>query len=217
MKGCHAMKILILGATGATGGLFTEAALQAGHEVIALVRDPSRLAGQPDLQVIAGDARDARSLAAAAEKADALVSCLGVGNTRNPNDLILDTTRAVISAAEQTGLQRIVFQSALGVGASYPKTSVLMRLGYRLAPAVFRDKAAGEDLLTASDLNWTLVYPGVLTNGPRTGNVTASGLDALTCLPGLPRISRADVAKFLLDTTTTGTWTRQIAVITTRN
>jgi uncharacterized protein YbjT (DUF2867 family) len=211
------MKILILGATGATGGLFTEAALKAGHEVTALVRDPSRLAGRPDLRAIAGDVRDARSLAAAADKADALVSCLGVGNTRNPNDLILDTTRAVISAAEQTGLRRIVFQSALGVGASYPRTPILMRLGYQLAPAVFRDKAAGEDLLTATGLNWTLVYPGVLTNGPRTGEVTATGLDALTRLSGLPRISRADVAEFLLDTATTGTWTRQIAVITTKN
>ena len=213
----HAMKILILGATGATGGLFTQAALRAGHEVTALVRDPTRLAGRADLRAVAGDVRDSRSLAAAADKADALVSCLGVGNTRNPNDLILDTTRAVISAAEQTGLRRIVVQSALGVGASYPKTPALMRLGYRLAPAVFRDKAAGEDLLTATDRDWTLVYPGVLTNGPRTGKVTATGLDALTRLPGLPRISRADVADFLLGTTTTGRWTRQIAVITTKS
>lgn len=211
------MKILILGATGATGTLFTAAALLAGHEVTALVRDPSRLAGRPELRAVAGDARDARALAAAADRTEALVSCLGVGTTRNPNDLIRDTTRAVISAAAQTGLQRIVFQSALGVGASYPKTPVLMRLGYQLTPAVFRDKAAGEDLLTATDLSWTLVYPGVLTNGPRTGRVTATGLDTLTRLPALPRISRADVADFLLDTITTGAWARHIAVITAKN
>ncbi|WP_033344029.1 NAD(P)-dependent oxidoreductase [Catenuloplanes japonicus] len=211
------MKLLILGATGGTGALLTAAALRAGHEVTALVRDPGRLAGRPGLRAVRGDVRDPGSLAAAADGAEALVSCLGVGNTRDPHDLIRDTARAVVAAAARTGLRRVVFQSALGVGASYPRTSVLMRLGYRLAPAVFRDKAAGEDLLAATGLDWTVVYPGMLTNGPRTGRVTATGLDTVTRLPGLPRISRADVAEFLLGTATTGTWNRQIAVITAKS
>jgi uncharacterized protein YbjT (DUF2867 family) len=208
------MRFLVLGATGATGSLLTDAALDAGHEVIALVRNPQKLSERPGLHVIAGDARDARALTDATGNADILVSTLGVGSTRSPGNLILDTTRAVISAAEQTGLRRVVFQSAFGVGASHPKLSIFMRLGYQLAPAVFRDKAAGEQLLTATGLDWTLAYPGILTNGPRTGMVTATDLAALTRLPGLPRISRADVAAFLLDAAASDKWIRRIAVIT---
>ncbi|MFG1643429.1 NAD(P)-dependent oxidoreductase [Amycolatopsis sp. NPDC049252] len=211
------MKYLILGATGATGSLLTDTALNAGHEVIALVRNPQKMPERPGLHVIAGDARDARALTDATGKADALVSALGVGRTRSPGNLILDTARAVIFAAGQTGLRRVVFQSAFGVGASYPKSSILMRLGYHLAPAVFRDKAAGEQLLTATGLDWTLAYPGMLTNGPRTGKVTATDLATLTRLPGLPRISRADVAAFLLDAAASDTWIRRIAVITAGN
>ena len=205
------MKFLILGATGATGSLLTDAALNAGHEVIALVRNPRKMPERPGLHVIAGDARDARALTDATGKADALVSALGVGRTRSPDNLILDTTRAVISAAEQTGLRRVVFQSAFGVGASYPKSSNLMRLGYHLAPAVFRDKAAGEQLLTATGLDWTLAYPGMLTNGPRTGDYR-TGTDLR--LSFTARVSRADVAEFMLAELRDNTHLRRAVAIT---
>jgi uncharacterized protein YbjT (DUF2867 family) len=207
------MKFLVLGATGATGALFVEAAIAAGHEVTALARNPDKLAERHGLRRIGGDARDADALTRAADGVDALVSTLGVGRTRTPNDLILDTTRAVLAMAGQTGLQRVVFQSAFGVGASYPKASVPIRLGYHLAPAVFLDKAAGEKLLIASELDWTIVYPGILTNGPRSGNVTATDLAELDRLHGLPRISRADVAEFLLEAASGNKWKRRVAVI----
>lgn len=209
------MKFLVLGATGATGTLFTDAAINAGHHVVALARDPQRLAPRKGLQVTSGDARDPEALACAADGADAVISTLGVGNTRNPNGLIRDATRAVIDAAARTGLRRVVWQSAFGVGDSYPKTSFLMRMGYRLAPAVFGDKAAAEQLLRTSELDWTIAYPGVLTNGPHTGQVIATDLDDIDKLKGMPRISRADVADFLLTAATTTTWNKRIAVLTT--
>ena len=182
--------------------------------MIALVRNVGRLPERPGLRIVGGDVRDTQTLAAVADKADALVSTLGVGRTRNPDNLVLDTMRAVTVAAEQADLRRVVVQSAFGVGASYAKSSILMRLGYHLAPAVFRDKAAGEDVLMDTDLNWTIAYPGALTHGPRTGKVVATDLHALKRLPGVPRISRADVADFLLDAVTTETWIRRVAVLT---
>lgn len=209
------VKLLVLGATGATGTLFTDAAIDAGHHVVALARDPQRLAPRNGLQVISGDARDAQALMRTTDGADAVISTLGVGSTRNPNGLIRDATRATIDAAARTGLRRVVWQSAFGVGDSYPKASFLMHLGYRLAPAVFRDKAAAEQLLRASDLDWTIAYPGVLTNGPHTGQAVATDLGDIDKLKGMPRISRADVADFLLTSATTTTWNKRIAVLTT--
>jgi len=210
------MRILVLGATGTTGSLLVDVALAAGHEVTALVRNRQKLPERRGLQVVAGDVRRVEDLVGAAKQADALVSTLGVGSTRTPNDLILDVTRSVITAAGETGLRRVLFQSAFGTGASHPKSSVFLRLGYRLAPAVFQDKAAGEELLMVSGLDWTIVYPGVLTNGPRSGKVTATDLAVLQRLPGVPRIARADVAEFLLDVATTGSWNQRMAVLSVR-
>jgi uncharacterized protein YbjT (DUF2867 family) len=209
------MKFAVLGATGATGQLFTTAALAAGHEVSALVRSPEKLPKRPGLTAVVGDARDADAVSRTMQGADALVSTIGSGSSRNPNNLIVETTRAILSAAGQSALRRIVMQSAFGVGDSYPKASFLMHLGYRLAPKLFIDKAAGEKLLRASDLDWTIVYPGVLTNKPKTGNVTASDLTEVPRIPGMPRISRADVADFLLHAATHDSWTRRVTVITT--
>lgn len=210
------MKFLVLGATGATGTLFTDAAITAGHQVVALVRNPQKLPAREGLQAVSGDVRDTEAIARAGNGTDAVISTLGVGSTREPDSLIHDATRAVIDAAAHTGLQRIVWQSALGVGESYPKISLLMRLGYRAAPEVFRDKARAEQLLRASTLDWTIAYPGVLTKGPATKNVSATDLDEIDKVKGMPRISRADVADFLLTAATTATWNRRIAVLTTR-
>lgn len=209
------VKFLVLGATGATGTLFIDAAINAGHYVVALARDPQRLTPREGLQVTSGDARDADALARAADGADAVISTLGVGSTRNPNGLIREATRAVIDAAARTGLRRVVWQSAFGVGDSYPKASFLMRMGYRLTPAVFGDKAAAEQLLRGSELDWTIAYPGVLTNGPPTGQAVATDLEDIDKLTGMPRISRADVADFLLTAATTTAWNKRIAVLTT--
>lgn len=210
------MKFLVLGATGATGTLFTDAAIAAGHQVVALVRNPQKLPAREGLQAISGEVRDTEAIAHAGEGADAIISALGVGNTRRPDNLIRDATQAVIDAAAHTGLQRVVWQSALGVGESYPKVSLLMRLGYRVAPEVFRDKARAEQLLRASTLDWTIAYPGVLTKGPATKNVSATDLDEIDKVKGMPRISRADVADFLLRAATTTTWNKRIAVLTTK-
>jgi putative NADH-flavin reductase len=60
---------------------------------------------------------------------------------------------------------------------------------------LMRDKRAGEDLLRATDLDWTLVYPTRLTNGPRTGRYRSG---EVLRLRGFPTISRADVADLIL-------------------
>lgn len=209
------MKFFVLGATGATGGLFVEQATAAGHEVVAFVRDPAKLAPRKRLIVVAGDVRDARGLAEAMHGADAVVSTLGLGKAKDPASLIADSTRALVQGAADSGTKRIVIMSAFGVGESLTKGSAILRLIYRGGKATFADKAAGEQILTTSALDWTLVYPVLLTNKPATGNVHAVDLTQLDRLPGLPTISRADVAAFLLGTAVEGSWSRRTAVITT--
>jgi len=138
--------------------------------------------------VVEGDVRNARALAEAMRGTDAVVSTLGLGKVKNPGNLIADSTRALVRAAEDSGTKR----------------------------ATFADKAAGERVLTASGLDWTLAYPVLPTDKPATNNVQAIDLTALDRLPGLPRISGADVAAFLLDAAVAGSWSRRTAVLTAR-
>ncbi|RSM53730.1 hypothetical protein DMB66_38685 [Actinoplanes sp. ATCC 53533] len=207
------MKFLLLGATGATGRLFLEQATAAGHDVAAYVRDAGSLASQPRLTTAAGDVRDADALAAAMQDTDALVSTLGIGKAKDPGNLITDSTRAIVRAAERSGTKRLVIMSAFGVGESLGKANALMRFLYAGGKATFADKAAGERILTGSGLDWTLAYPVLLTNKPASGRVRATDLAEIDRLPGLPRISRADVAGFLLTTAVDGTWSRRTAVL----
>src|SRR5690349_23511980 len=163
------MKFLLLGATGATGRLFLEQATTAGHDVTAYVRDPGKLTPRPRLTTAGGDVRDADALAAAIQGVDALVSTLGIGKAKDPGNLIADSTRAIVQAAEHSGTKRLVIMSAFGVGDSLDKAGALMRLLYAGGKATFADKAAGERILTGSGLDWTLAYPVLLTNKPASG------------------------------------------------
>jgi putative NADH-flavin reductase len=209
------MKFLLLGATGATGTLFADRATAAGHEVVAFVRDASKITPADRLTVVVGDVRDARALAEAMRGTDAVVSTLGLGKVKDPGNLIADTTRALVRAAEDSGTKRVLVMSAFGVGDSLAKASAFARFLYNSGgKATFADKAAGERILTASGLDWTLAHPVLLTDKPATGAVHAVDLTALDRLPGLPRISRADVAAFLLEAAVEGSWSRRTAVLT---
>lgn len=210
------MKFLVLGATGTTGTLFVDQALEAGHEVIAYVRDAAKLPARDRLSAVTGNVRDANGLAEAMQGVDAVVSALGLGRAKDPGGLIADSTRALVEAAERTGTRRVLIMSAFGVGESLSKASAVARFMYNSGgKATFADKAAGEAMLTASDLDWTLAYPVLLTNKPNSGKVRAIDLKELDRLPGLPRISRADVAAFLLGAAASGEWSRRIAVLLT--
>src|ERR1035441_1780500 len=105
------MKFLLLGATGTTGLQFIDQALAAGHEVVAVVRNPEKLQARQGLHIVAGNVLNADALAAAAQGVDAIVSTLGVRNPRSPDDFILNATRALVAAAKHAGIRRVLLMS----------------------------------------------------------------------------------------------------------
>ena len=112
---------------------------------------------------------------------------------------------------ESHGVRRLIFVSAFGVGETHRDVPLVPRIVQRLLLAdVFADKKASEDDLRRSGLDWTLVYPVILTNGPRTAKYrVGERLD----LHGLPKISRADVAHFVLSQLEDATYLRKGALI----
>lgn len=190
------MKLLVLGATGATGRQVVGQALQAGHEVTAYVRNPSKLAREPGLRVAAGDAADAGALERALQDKDAVVSTLGRRRSFRSEQLFSRSMKALAPPMERRGVRRLVLMSSFGVGESLRDAPPLLRLHYRVfLHGIFADKKAAEDYLRTTRLEWTFVYPVILTDGPRTGRYRAG--ERLE-LRGWPTISRADVADFIL-------------------
>jgi putative NADH-flavin reductase len=161
------MKFLVLGATGRTGVLFVKKALDQGHQVTALVRRADAIV-DPRARVVSGDVADAAVIASASLGHDAVISTLGAKSARKTPTLVTDTVRAVIASAKTSGVDRFVIVSAFGVGDSLAKASFLAGAIFRtLLRKTYADKAASEVLLRASDLEWTLEYPGALNDRDR--------------------------------------------------
>lgn len=192
------MKLFVLGATGGTGLQIVQQALSQGHDVTAFVRDPAKLPIKHErLKTVVGSLPgDARALEEALRGHDAVISSLGLHNALKAHHFSENNMRVLVPAMEKQGVRRLIIVSANGVGETFKHSPLLPRIMYRLLLTdIFADKQAGEDIARASGLDWTFAYPTMLTNGPRTGNYRAG--ERLE-LKGMPKISRADVADFVL-------------------
>jgi uncharacterized protein YbjT (DUF2867 family) len=189
------MNLVVLGATGRTGRLVVEQALAAGHTVTALVRTPEKLTtGNPNLRVVTGEATEASAVSSALEGADAVISTLG-----GTGSVIADSTRAIVAAAHKTGVSRVVVLSSFFVERD--RLDAVSRLLTGLAMgALIKDKNAGENALRQSDLDWTIVYASILSDGPASGSVAVLPVGARRGLS--QKISRADVAAWMVQAAT---------------
>ena len=200
------MNLTILGAAGATGIQLVEQALAAGHQVTALVRSGDQLTvTNPNLHVVQGDATDRAAAFQAMQGADAVISVLGA---RGP--VIAEATRATVAAAQQEGPDGIVMLSSFAVARDRltPASKLVTRMAMG---SQIKDKAAGEEVLRASDLDWTIVYPTKLTNGAKTGVRVVPETEKVSMSQ---TISRADVASFLLQAATGHLYSRRGVIIT---
>ena len=185
------MHLVVLGATGRTGRLVVEQALAADHTVTALVRSPEKLAmHSSNLRAITGEATDPSAVAQALEGADAAISTLG-----GSGSVIADSTSAIVAAAGQTGVRRVVVLSSWLVDRDHIGAVTRLLTGLAMG-SVIRDKRAGEQELRQSDLDWTIAYASTLTDAPARGSVAVLAEDARRGLSH--RISRADVAAWLV-------------------
>ncbi|GAA2407378.1 SDR family oxidoreductase [Actinomadura vinacea] len=196
------MRLTVCGATGGTGVHVVRQALDAGHEVTAVVRDPARLPG--DLRdratVVTADVLDPAAIEPAIKERDAVVSALGPRG-RGPSTVCADGIRAISTAAASTGVRRVVLVSASGLAADAgdgPFTRYVVKplLLERILHGPFEDMRAAEAHLRGTDLDWTIVRPPQLLDKPAKGTYRKA-VD-LAVRGGL-RIPRADLATALLD------------------
>jgi uncharacterized protein YbjT (DUF2867 family) len=187
------MQIALFGATGGTGAQVLEQALAHGHRVRALVRDPTKLAAREGLIMVTGDVLDQEALRRCVDGADAVICVLG---SRHGAEPIEDRgTECVLEAMHALAVRRLIAVTSMGVGDSIDQVSPVFRAVMRLTlRRIMQAKERQERAISSSGLDWTIVRPGGLTDGPLTG-AYRSGLDKSI---KAARVSRADVAHFIL-------------------
>jgi putative NADH-flavin reductase len=204
------MRLTIVAATGGIGRQLLEQAVDAGHEVTAVVRDPSRLSRRVHGVTADLTAADPTALEPAVAGAGAVLSGLGP-RPRSEAGVASRGTRAIVQAMQATGVRRLVVVSASPVGTVAspgrprpprhdPGDGFLTR--HLLGPLVkaafrrhYRDLALMEEIVRESGLDWTVVRPPRLTDRPLSGAYrTAYGQN----LRGGLRVARADVAHLML-------------------
>lgn len=193
------MKIVIFGASGKTGKLLIDMALEAGHEVRAYVRRP--LSVQPEnknLSVVVGALSDTEKIRTVVAGADACISVLGGNSLKEHATEFMEGIRNIVSVMDQENVSRFIYMSSIGAGDSrylmaQPARFFIVNMLLRIPLA---DHTTNEQYISQGTLNYTIVRPGGLTDGPLVHEVK-HGTEKVT-VKGSPSISRASVAAFIM-------------------
>lgn len=193
------MKLLIIGGTGGTGQELIEQALEQGHSLTALVRNPENLEIiHPNLSVIKGNVLDFDKVREVVAGQDAVLSVLGHKRFFIKTSILSEGTKNIIHAMEMQNVNRFICVTSLGINDSRFKLGLYYTLF--VIPFIvffyFWDKAKQEKLIRNSRLNWTIVRPGQLTNGKKRAIYKHGANVGNYILTKM--ISRADVADFML-------------------
>jgi len=203
------MRIALLGGSGRIGAEVLGLLLDDRHEVQVLVRRPDSVrppAGlaPAQLTVVGGDALDRAAVAAVIKGSDAVMSALGPRGARSPG-LLARAAANTVAAMDQAGVRRLIAVSAAGAFVDAdPDSSALVKLVLpRIFAKQFADVRRMEELIRASDLDWTLVRATRLVNWPATGQYrTRSDFPPQRGM----KVSRADVAQFMVDALSQHSW-----------
>ncbi|TLZ81842.1 MAG: SDR family oxidoreductase [Methanobacteriota archaeon] len=207
------VNLVVFGATGETGRWIADRAVQAGHEVTAFVRDPGRMHIVHDrVKVVRGDVLDAASADGAIAGQDAVLSALG-SSARNPAPVLSTGVRHILDAMERHHVRRIVALSAagaLGESAGFLFGNLGLRIFRMWLPEVYREHRKMLVELQPRDVDWTAVRAVLLTNATPKGRYRVA-------VEGIPRwgfrISRADVAEFMVRQLTSDEFVRKMPAI----
>jgi putative NADH-flavin reductase len=196
------MKILIYGASGATGHELVTQALEQGHHVTAFVRNPSKLKINHDkLKVIQGDVTNYPLVEGSVKGQDAVLSALGAASPFTFDQSVVDGVNNIIKAMESNGVSRFIYLSFVGVKESRNTAGFVIKY---IAPRLLSTEIAGhearERMIKKSQLIWTIVRAPTLSNGKHMAKLRSG--EGITSKGFTVFISRADVADFMLQQVT---------------
>lgn len=197
------MKVVLIGASGMIGSRILKELVSRGHKVIAVVRDPSRVAAQPGVTAARGDVNNAVELAGVMRGADAVIDAYGPGEG-NAGKLI-DATRSILAAARQAEVRRVIIVG--GAASLFVAPGVTLLDSGHLPEQWLAIAKAHSDVLKllrttnlGDGLDWTYFSPAAFIQpGERTGKFRLGKDDLVADEHGQSRISAEDYAIALVD------------------
>ncbi|MDE1175866.1 MAG: NAD(P)H-binding protein [Edaphobacter sp.] len=207
------MRVTILGANGATGGLLTERSLAAGYEVTALVRRPAELRFKEKVRVVQGSVFEPEDVARALEGSEVVLSALGAHSPLRNENVLPRAIPVLVAVMREKGPGRVIALGSAGARGDSLKLQpawrrwLVERVVYRTALKwPVHEQTVQYLRLSSSGLDWTMVMPPMLTNGRAKGSYRVDG-------EALPRnggwISREDVAEFMMRQVEGREWVRK--------
>lgn len=194
------LRILVLGANGGIGQQCVSIALDAGHQVTAVLRTPSKLKlDHPNLQIVKGDVTEPATFSSQLQNADVVISAIGVSGGFGSDKPTTLYSKAAANIVQRIGEKRAFFISASALEIS-PVVPFFVRFVIRfvvqkLLKHMYEDLRRMEGIVKGSHANWTIMRPPELTDKPLTGEYRTA---INTFLKNGLKISRADVAHFML-------------------
>jgi putative NADH-flavin reductase len=202
------MRIVVFGASGRTGIELVSQALDQDHNVVAFVRNPTKLQTRhKNLSVFEGDVLNKDQVKNAVNRCEGVLFAVG-GKPWEKRPVCTEGIKNVIAVMQKHNAQRLVVESAYGVKQT--RRGIYGRLLWIIIKNIMKDKESMEDAINASQLDWVIVRPTILTEGPSTGTYRVG--QNLT-LGILPKISRADIADFMLKQLQDDTYIHQAITI----
>lgn len=203
------MKLAVFGASGATGRHLVSQALSAGHAVTVLVRNPDSLGtDHASLKLVVGELDNPFTVQSVIQDAEAVISVLGA-RKGEAQTICTEGIGRILPAMQAAGVKRLIALSAYGASETC-NASLFIRFVRSVISEKMRDKDGMEDLVRSSATDWTLIRPPVLTNGKAKGRYHSG----IALNPGITgRISRADLASFILQTAVSGRYIHQVPVV----
>ena len=158
-------RIALFGATGGTGRCVVDQATNSGREVVALVRNPSKLGVRAGVEVVSGNVLNSDDISETVADTDTVICCLRNPGD-NPTDVLSRGTERIVTAMERHGVDRLVVLTSMGLGESNRGVPWYVRIAVAtVLTELMADKARQEKIVMWSGFDWTVVRPGGLTNG----------------------------------------------------
>lgn len=192
------MNITIIGASAGIGLEAVKRGLNRNHSITTLSRSEIEIEEIKSLKVILGDATNKADLLNSIQNADALIITLGTGKNMKATTLFSDFAALILEIHQENKINiPLIFVTGFGAGESRNYVSWIVKIFLKyLLKEVYADKTKMEEIITNSDMNWTVVRPGRLlekglTEKYRIENTLFKGIK-------IGGINRADVADFLI-------------------
>ena len=207
------LKIALIGATGKAGTYILNTLLSQNYQVKALVRNPENLTvSHALLTIVPGDVGDAEAVYTLINGCDVVISALGMGKPASEKTIFTQVTANIIKVMETLGLKRYLVITGINVDTPFDdkdaKTQFATKWMYGNYPVSTANRQKEYDILTESNLDWTLVRLPLIIQTAETTKIDSS---LVNC--NGDQINASNLALFIIEQLTSKAFVKQAPFI----